>query len=32
MAHGTANVGHTDRLTLQITGIPSEKTLELLKK
>ena len=30
MAHGTANVGHTERLTLQITGVPGEKTLELL--
>jgi hypothetical protein len=30
MAHGTANVGHTERLTLQITGIPSQKTLSLI--
>jgi hypothetical protein len=32
MAHGTANVGHTPRWTLQITGIPSNKTFELLEK
>jgi len=30
MAHGTANVGHTERLTLQITGLPSSKTLDLI--
>ena len=30
MAHGTANVGHTPRLTLQITGIPSEHTFKLI--
>lgn len=31
MAHGTANVGHTPRWTLQITGLPSERTLKLIK-
>jgi len=31
MAHGTANVGHTPRWTLQVTGIPSNRTLELIK-
>lgn len=30
MAHGTANTGHSDRLSLQITGIPSEKTFKLI--
>jgi len=28
--HGTANFGHTTRYNLQITGLPSEKTYELL--
>jgi len=32
MAHGTANVGHQPRWTLQITGVPSDKTLDLIKK
>lgn len=27
--HGTANVGHADRYTLQITGIPSKDTIRL---
>ena len=30
MPHGTANVGHTPRWTLQITGLPSKKTQELI--
>ena len=32
MAHGTANVGHSNRHTLQVTGIPSAKTEALLNK
>jgi hypothetical protein len=29
--HGTCNFGRTDRVTLQITGICSEETLEIIK-
>lgn len=30
--HGTANIGRTDRVTLQISGLCSDETLEILEK
>jgi hypothetical protein len=31
MAHGTVNIGHSERLFLQITGIPSDKTMQIIE-